>query len=302
MNKFTVRQSLLLLLTATIWGTAFVAQSTGMEYIGPFTMNATRCLLGGLVLLPVIFLMNRKKMVGDEAEKTEPTKNNKTLYVGGILCGILLCIASNLQQIGIKYTTVGKAGFITALYIIMVPILGIFAHKKVGVKIWIGVVLAVAGLYLLCMKEGFALTMGDSYVLACAMFFSFHILVVDYFSPKVDGVKLSCIQFFTCSILSGIGMVIWEQPQIAQILEAWLPICYAGILSCGVGYTLQIVGQKGMNPTVASLIMSLESVVAAIAGFLLLGQTMSGRELAGCILMFGAIILAQLPEKKSRSV
>lgn len=302
MNKFTVRQSLLLLLTATIWGTAFVAQSTGMEYIGPFTMNATRCFLGGLVLLPVIFLMNRKKTAGDEAEKTEPAENNKALYTGGILCGILLCIASNLQQIGIKYTTVGKAGFITALYIIIVPILGIFAHKKVGAKIWIGVVLAVAGLYLLCMKEGFSLTMGDRYVLACALFFSFHILVVDYFSPKVDGVKLSCIQFFTCSILSGIGMVIWEQPQIAQILEAWVPICYSGILSCGVGYTLQIVGQKGMNPTVASLIMSLESVVAAIAGFLLLGQKMSSRELAGCILMFGAIILAQLPEKKPRSV
>lgn len=297
MNKFTVRQSLLLLLTATIWGTAFVAQSTGMEYIGPFTMNAIRCFLGGLVLLPVIFLMNRKKVAGDETKKTE---NNRTLCVGGILCGTLLCIASNLQQSGIKYTTVGKAGFITALYIIIVPILGIFARKKVGAKIWMGVVLAVAGLYLLCMKEGFSLTMGDSYVLASALFFSFHILVVDYFSPKADGVKLSCIQFFTCSILSGIGMVIWEQPQLSQILAAWLPICYAGILSCGVGYTLQIVGQKGMNPTVASLIMSLESVVAAIAGFLLLGQTMSGRELTGCILMFGAIILAQLPEKKSQ--
>lgn len=292
MNRFVLRQSLLLFLTATIWGVAFVAQSVGMDYVEPFTFNAVRNLIGAVVLLPCIGLLNR--MNG----KDNGEGHKKTLIIGGISCGVLLFVASNLQQFGIQYTTVGKAGFITAMYIVLVPVFGIFLHKKAGLKIWAAVALAVAGLYLLCMTDGsFSLQMGDLLVLACAVAFSFHILVIDYFSPKVDGVKLSCIQFLTCAVLSAIGMMIFEEPKLSQILAAWVPILYAGVMSCGVAYTLQIIGQKGMNPTVASLILSLESVVSLLAGWVILGQKLSNRELAGCALAFAAIILVQLPSK-----
>lgn len=295
MNRFVLRQSLLLFLTATIWGVAFVAQSVGMDYVEPFTFNAVRNMIGAIVLLPCIGLLNRLNGK-DNGEAGEPQK--KTLIIGGISCGVLLFIASNLQQFGIQYTTVGKAGFITAMYIVLVPVLGIFLHKKAGLKIWAAVALAVAGLYLLCMTDGsFSLQMGDLLVLACAVAFSFHILVIDYFSPKVDGVKLSCIQFSTCAVLSAIGMLLFEEPKLSQILAAWVPILYAGVMSCGVAYTLQIIGQKGMNPTVASLILSLESVVSLLAGWVILGQKLSKRELAGCTLAFAAIILVQLPSK-----
>lgn len=298
MNKFIVRQSLLLFLTAVIWGTAFVAQSVGMDYIGPFTFNAVRNLIGGIVLIPCIALLKR---INGGAEKSAAEGTEKwTLLLGGISCGVLLFVASNLQQIGIQYTTVGKAGFITAMYIVLVPILGIFLRKKAGIRVWIAVVVAVAGLHALCMTDGsFALQRGDILVLLCALAFSFHILVVDYFAPKVDGVKMSCIQFFVCALLSGVAMLLFEEPDMARILQAWAPILYAGVLSCGVAYTLQIVGQRGMNPTVASLIMCLESVVSVIAGWMLLGQSLSARELSGCVLMFAAIILVQLPGQKS---
>lgn len=296
MNKFVLRQSLLLFLTATIWGVAFVAQSVGMDYVEPFTFNAVRNMIGAAVLLPCIGVLNR--LQGGNVEQEE-TGQKKTLVIGGIACGVLLFIASNLQQFGIQYTTVGKAGFITAMYIVLVPVFGIFLHKKVGLRIWAAVALAVAGLYLLCMTDGsFALQIGDLLVLACAVAFSFHILVIDYFSPKTDGVKLSCIQFFTCAVLSAIGMFLFEEPKLSQILAAWLPILYAGVMSSGVAYTLQIIGQKGMNPTVASLILSLESVVSLLAGWVILRQKLSVRELVGCALAFVAIIVVQLPAKK----
>lgn len=317
MNKFVLRQSLLLLLTATIWGVAFVAQSVGMEYIGAFTFNAVRNLIGGIVLIPCIVLLkksgNGKETVDNNTKKYEAGNfsdkaeveisdsfwhKNKTLLAGGISCGVLLFVASSLQQLGIQQTTVGKAGFITAMYIVIVPILGLFAKKKAGGKVWGGVVIAVVGLYMLCMTDGgFSLQKGDIFVLACALVFSFHILVVDYFAVRVDGVKMSCIQFFVCGLLSGICMLLFEESDMGLILQAWLPILYAGVMSCGVGYTLQIVGQKGMNPTVASLILSLESVVSVIAGWAILNQTLSRRELLGCVLMFVAIVLVQLPER-----
>lgn len=302
MNKFVIRQSLLLFLTATIWGVAFVAQSVGMDYVGPFTFNAARNLIGGIVLIPCIALLGKINGRTEEKKAAENTAKSekKTLLAGGISCGVLLFIASNLQQIGIQYTTVGKAGFITAMYIVLVPILGIFFRKKAGLRIWIAVAMAAAGLYTLCMTDGgFSLQRGDFLVLLCALAFSVHILVIDYFAPKVDGVKMSCIQFFVCALLSGVGMLLFEEPDMGLILQAWVPVLYAGVLSCGVAYTLQIVGQKGMNPTVASLILSLESVVSVIAGWLILGQSLSARELAGCGLMFAAIILVQLPERKS---
>lgn len=295
MKKTDIKSPLLLFLAAFIWGVAFVAQSKAKDYsVEPFTFNAVRNVIGGLTLLPCIFFLCKR-----EPKEKKIEDNPKTLLIGGILCGTVLCIASNLQQIGINYTTVGKAGFITAMYIVLVPILGIFLKRRAGIKVWISVFLAVAGLYLLCMTEKLSLGKGDALVLLCALVFAIHILVIDHFSPKVDGVKLSCIQFLVCGILSMIPALILEHPQVSSILTAWLPILYAGIMSCGVAYTLQIVGQKNVNPTVASLILSLESCISVLAGWMLLGQKLSLKELIGCVIMFAAIILAQLPEKNT---
>lgn len=291
--KQQIKSSLILLLTATIWGVAFVAQSVGMEYIGPFTFNAIRCVLGGLVLIPVILVLKKKKETGAENQEKE---DKQTLWTGGIACGVILCIASNLQQFGIMEASVGKSGFFTALYIVMIPVIGIFIGKRPGIKLWFCVALAVVGMYLLCMKDGsFTIERADIMLLLCALAFSFHILVVDYFSPKVGGVKMSCIQFFVCGVLSAVGMLFTETPDISNIQAAWLPLLYAGLLSCGVGYTLQIVGQKGINPVIASLIMSLESVISALAGWVILGQVLSPKEILGCVLMFVAIIITQIP-------
>ena len=267
-----------------------MAQSAGMEYVGGFTFNCVRSLIGGIVLIPCVFLMRKSN--------AHERKSKKTLLIGGISCGTVLCIASNLQQHGIKYTTVGKAGFITALYIVLVPVLGLFLHKKVGKLIWLGLVLAVTGLYFLCINEQFTVGIGDLLVLACATVFAIHILVIDYFAPLVDCVAMSCIQFFTCGVLSAIPMFLFENVNPANILAAAGPILYAGVLSCGVAYTLQIIGQRNMNPTVASMILSLESVISVLAGLLILHQKLSERELLGCGLMFVAVILSQLPQKE----
>ena len=230
MNKFIARQSCLLFLTALIWGVAFVAQSAGMDYVGPFTFNAVRSLIGGIVLIPCIWILDRWKKSGEaqtevdgqkfreQSTKVESDRAKRDLIIGGTSCGVLLFIASNFQQFGIQYTTVGKAGFVTALYIVIVPILGIFLHRKAGAKIWLGVTLALCGLYLLCMQGNFSLQKGDFLVLLCAFSFSFHILVVDYFSPKADGVKMSCIQFLVCGISSAICMFLFETPQISLVL------------------------------------------------------------------------------------
>ena len=248
-------------------------------------------------MIPVVLLFGRLK--SPEKRQEEPASDRKTLILGGVCCGLALGVASCLQQLGIQYTTVGKAGFITALYIVIVPILGLFFHKKVGVKLWVSVVVAVFGLYLLCMSGSLTLQKGDFLVLLCAVAFSVHIMVIDYFSPKVDGVKMSCIQFFVAGLLSAVAMLAAEGvPALQDLLVSWGPILYAGALSSGVAYTLQIIGQKGVNPTVASLVLSLESVISVLAGWLILQQSMSSREVLGCVLMFGAIVLAQLPERK----
>lgn len=293
MKHIPIKNMTLLLITALIWGTAFVAQQVGMNYVGPFTFSAVRCTLGGLVLIPVIVLINHFKSM-----EQKQSEGQRDTLIGGLLCGLILCVASNLQQIGIQYTTVGKAGFITALYIVIVPILGIFLKKKAGVKLWVSVLIAMLGLYLLCMNGRFSLDFGDSLVFLCAVVFSVHILVIDYFSPKVDGVKMSCIQFIVAGVLSAGCMLLFEStPTMEMIYAARIPILYAAILSCGVAYTLQIVGQKNVNPTVASLILSLEAVISVIAAWIILQQSMSSREIFGAGLMFAAIILAQLPEK-----
>lgn len=278
----------LLLLTAFIWGCAFVAQSTGMQYVGPFTFTALRSYLGGLVLLPLIYFFDHTMNFKD-----------KKLWIGGILCGIVLGLASDFQQIGIQYTTVGKAGFITALYIIIVPFLGLFLGKKLSPKIGISVILAVVGLYLLCMTKSLTLSTGDLLVFVCAFIFAVHILVIDHYSPLVDGVKMSCIQFFTCAIMNTIPMLLVEDVSVSHIIAGSAPILYAGLLSSGAGYTLQIIGQKDMNPTVASILLSMESVFSVLAGWVILGQSLSIREGIGCICMFIAIIIAQLPDKKT---
>lgn len=294
MKKAQLGNSLLLLLTAIIWGSAFVAQSVAQDYIESFTIICTRSIIGGLVLIPVIFALGKWKR--GFATKTE--------WLGGICCGIALWAASGFQQVGMAYTTAGKAGFITALYVVIVPILGIFMRKRVSMAIWFCVALAVSGLYLLCVpKGGFSLGAGDLLVLVCALLFSIHILVIDYFSPKGDGFVISCIQFFVCGIISAVFMLLTETPSIGNILEAKWALLYLGVLSSGVAYTLQVVAQKNVNPTVASLIMCLESVVAVLAGWIILGENLSTREIGGCVLMFSAIVLAQIPvpsKKKGR--
>ena len=288
------KNAIMLLLTSLIWGTAFVAQSMGMDYLEPFTFNGVRSLIGGIALLPCIWLLERIN------GKTQVSGNRKDLICGGIACGLLLFAASSLQQMGIQYTTAGKAGFITAFYIVFVPVLGIFLKKTAGWKVWISVLMALVGLYFLCIKEGFSIGKGDMFIFLCALVFSVHILVIDHYSPKVDGVKMSCIQFFVCGIASIPFMVLTETPQIGNMLNAWLPLLYAGVMSCGVAYTLQIVGQKNVNPAIASLLLSMESCFSVLSGWIILGETLSVREGIGCVLMFVAIILAQLPDKKER--
>lgn len=282
---------MILFMAAAIWGFAFVAQSVGMDYVGPYTFVTARNVVALAVLLPWVAAARRQRKKGGQRRS-----GRRSLICGGVCCGICLFAASALQQFGMKYTTVGKAGFITAMYIVLVPVFGIFVKKKTGVKVWIAVAAALAGLYLLCMTKGdFQLQKGDAYILGCAAVFALHILVVDHFSPLVDGVELSCVQFAVNAVLGTVLMLLLEQPRMADLLAAWLPIVYAGALSSGVGYTFQIIGQKGMNPTVASLILSLESVISVLAGWLLLHQALTARELAGCALVFAAIILVQLP-------
>ena len=289
-----LKNALLLAFTAFIWGTAFVAQSVGMEYIGPFTFNGVRSIIGAFTLLPCILFQKKscRKII-------EEGSSRKDLVVGGLLCGALLFVASSLQQIGIKYTSAGKAEFITSCYIVIVPLIGIFMKKTSGWKIWAAVVLALAGLYCLCITDGFTVGKGDIFIFLCAMAFSAHILVIDYFSPRVNGVVLSCIQFFVCGVASLPCMFVFETPDMVAIISAWMPILYAGVLSCGVAYTLQIIGQRNVNPTIASLILSLESCFSVLAGWVILHEKLSMKESLGCVLMFMAIILAQLPDKKA---
>ena len=285
----------MLLLGAMIWGAAFVAQTVGMEYVEPFTFQASRCLLGSLVLLPVIAVMDRK----NPGKKPATQADKRYLLISSLLCGLFLFTACSLQQVGLLYTTAGKSGFLTSLYIILVPILGLFMKKKVQPWIWISVILALCGLYLLCGGGAFSLGKGELLTLGCAVAFSFHILVIDRVSPNLDGVRLSCLQFFVCGMLSLVAMFLTETPSLSAIAQCWLPIAYAGVLSCGVAYTFQIIGQSYTEPTVASLLMSLESVFAVLFGWLLLKQALTIPELLGCILVFAGVILAQLPGKKT---
>ena len=289
-----LRQNVFPVLAALIWGTAFVAQSVSTEFVGPFTFNAARSAVAFVFLLVFCLLMRAKR----KKDGTAQTGTKRDLLVGGLACGIALTVAAFLQQKGLETTTSGKAGFITALYIVLVPIVGIFLRKKAPRAIWISVALALVGLYCLCITEDLTVTIGDFYVLLCAFCFTAHILVIDHFGQLVDGVELSCAQFLVAAVLSGIGMLITETPSLEAILLCIGPILYVGIFSSGVAYTLQILAQKDSNPTVVSLLLSLESVLATLAGAVILHDRMSGREYLGCLLVLCAVVLAQLPERK----
>lgn len=298
-KKNNLTGSIMLMICAIVWGSSFVAQTTGAEYVGPFTFIALRSLLGSVSLVPVMLIMGmfRKKNTEEVAENK---KGKKFFILGGIACGVCLTFASVLQQVGIdKGTSPGKAGFITALYILLVPIFSIVLRKKIRPVIWLCVAVSLVGLYLLCVTEN-SVQSSDFYVLLCAACYAVHILIIDYVSHHVDGVKLSAMQFLVCGILASIPMLLNEEVSLELIKAAAPSIAYSGIMSSGVAYTLQILGQQKMNqPTVASMIMSLESVFAVISGMIILSQIPTVRESIGCILMFAAIIVAQLPEKTS---
>lgn len=288
-----LRGSLILLIASFIWGFAFVAQSEGMNSVGPFTFQASRMILAFLVLLPVggvIHLVKKRKPCGAPHGFLTPK-----LIGSAAISGVFLFIASSFQQVGMLYTSVGHAGFLTALYLLMIPFLGLFFGKKVSLKLWICVGLALVGLWFLCMtSEGFSMGIGDVMMILAALFFSFQIMSVELLSKKFDGVQYSAVQMLTAGILSLICALIFETPTVVGITQAALPIAYAGIMSCGVAYTFQIIGQRHTPPTVASIIMSLEGVFAVLGGALLLSQIPSVYEFIGCGLMFTATVISQI--------
>ena len=291
--------NLLLTLTAMIWGTAFVGQRVGMESIEPFTFTAARMALAAVAVGMVSLIIDRKKPDSENRVIEREKQITRYTLIGGLCCGVFLTAGSLFQQVGVVYTSAGKAGFITAMYMLLVPVINfLFFKKRNSLRVWLAVLVGVAGMYLLCMTEGFSLTKGDTLVLICAFMFSGHILCCDYFAPRGKAITISAIQFAVTSLISAIFAFLFEEPSWAKVVSAMIPILYCGLISGGVGYTLQIVAQKYTDPTIASLLMSLESVFAVIAGALLLGERMSGRELLGCMVMFAAIVLVQIPEKK----
>lgn len=290
--KYKIKGSLTLLFATLLWGTAFVAQSQGMDHIGPFTFQAIRCLMAPIALFPIIALLERN----DLRSFLSKWKDAK-LWKNGLFCGIALFFATNLQQVGIVYTDAGKAGFITAMYIILVPVFGIFLGKKPNVRLFVSILLAVPGMYLLCGASVTSINIGDILILLCAVAFAVHILLVEKICQNVDGLRLNSVQALVVGILSGIVMLLTETPKLENIQNCTLSLLHAGVLSMGVAYSLQIIGQKHLESATASLIMSMESVVAVIAGWLILGEKLTLQEGLGCLLIFLAVILSQLPER-----
>ena len=293
---FELRQSFLLFITASIWGSAFIAQSLGMDHVSPFTFTFVRTLIGALFLLPLIPIL--KALYKNKVK--EKSYNKKDLLLGSLCCGLCLITGESFQQFGLLTTDAGKAGFITSMYIIFVPIVSIFLGKKINRFIWIGVILSAIGLYMLCIKQDLSIERGDFLIFLCAIAFAIHILVIDHFVKKVDAVALSCGQFFMASIMGLILLLIFDRQDLSydDFIAALPAMAYAGIMSNGIAYTLQIVGQRGLNPTIATLIMSLESVMAVIFGVIFLQESLMQKEIIGCVLMFSAVIIAQCPFKK----
>lgn len=289
----------MMLITTIIWGTAFVAQRLGSNYLGAFTFNGIRFLLGALVLLPFIFLRNSRRSGRGAGESGPKAGGGRMLLTAGIVTGALVYVTVSLQQVGIAYTTAGKAGFVSVLYIVIVPVIGLCLGRHIRVRTWLCIALATAGLYFLCMNEKrFTLGLGDTLMLLSTVTTAFNILATDYYSTRVDCVKLSCLQLVVCGVLSLGTAFLFEKPTAQAVLEAAGPILYTGILSCGVAFTLKISAQKVVPPVATSLILSLQSVFSVLAGWLFLQETLSGREAVGCALMFVAIVLAQLPARK----
>ena len=278
-----------------IWGMAFIAQSVGMETIGPFTFQAIRCMLGVIFLFLVTFFFDWKIGMRASLQKWK----NKKLWISGIICGTALFAATSLQQVGLVYTAPGKAGFLTAMYIVLVPVLGIFVHRKPGINAVVSVLLALVGLYLLSFTDMGSINIGDILLSGCALAFAVQILLIDRFAPDLDGLRLNCVQSLVVSLLSVPCIFLnRETVGLQTILDCWLPLGFAGVLSMGVGYSMQIIGQKRLDPTAASLIMSLESVFAALGGWLILHNTMTPSELTGCTLVFAGVIVSQVPVHK----
>lgn len=298
----SIKSSLMLLLTSFIWGFAFVSQRMGLATMGMHTFNATRFLLAAFVLLLFILFTDIKDK--KKAIVTGYTKNNKkqrrNLITAGTICGVILAIANTLQMAGLQFTTIGKAGFITILYIIIVPLTGIFFKKHINLSVWVSVMLALGGSYLLFIQEGFSINKGDLLILGCAFLFAAHIMVIDHYTKITDSVRMAFIQFFVCGVISMIAMFIFEQPDIKVILSAWLPIAYAGVLSSGVAYTFQFIAQKNLSAPVASLIMSMESVFAVLAGWIIFQESLSVKEILGCVLIFFGILIVQIPFKNKK--
>jgi len=288
-----MKSNLMLLVAAAIWGFGFVAQRLGMNFLEPFAFNAMRFLLGTLSLLPLLWFLSRKTST---ATIIEPDKSS--ILKGGVICGLVLFAAATFQQYGLFYTTAAKAGFITGLYLILVPILGILLRHKTGISIWLGALLALAGLYLLSVNDNFTMARGDTLIFIGALFWAFHILVIDHFSSRVDPIQLSAVQFLVCGALSlGVSFV-FEMPTIESILACWKPILFAGVVSVGIAYTLQVIAQKNANPSHAAIIMSLEAVFAAIGGVWLLDEILSSRAWFGCALMMTGMLLSQVKFKR----
>lgn len=310
--------SLLIVLAAFIWGSAFVAQSVGMDYIGPFMFNAFRFTIGGIVLIPVVIIAGRAKerrhagttgslsdlSGNDDQTATSVTakseipfasfSDTKRLIICGIICGIILCTASSFQQVGIQYTTPGKSGFITSLYVIMVPLFGLFTKEKPSVIMWLGALISMIGMYLLCVSESLSLNKGDILTFSCAVCFAIHIIVIGRFAPYIDGIKLSCVQFFTAGVISSVIAPIVEDLNVEMLFKAAVPILYAGVLSCGVAFTLQTIAQQKVNPVLCSLLFSLESVFSVLTSWIVLHERLSAKEIIGCILVFSAVVLVQI--------
>jgi len=297
-NSKRFRGNILLFIAAFIWGTAFVAQREGVNVLHPCTYNGIRNFVGCIALLPVILIMDS----GAKRKGTFVKDNPKTLILGGILCGVILFVASTLQTMALTDADEGKAGFMTALYLIIVPVIGVFMGRKIKPVIWVCVVLATFGLYFLCVEKGtgFSFDKSEMLLLGCAFVFAMHILVIDYFSPRVNGVKLSFLQFFVVGVISLVYIILIDKPTLNSIFQCAIPILYAGVMSSGVAYTFQILGQKDAEPAVASIIMSMESLFALLAGIIISGNRPTSRAIIGCMLMFAAIMLIELPNLKRK--